>query len=238
MTRSTSARAALVLLLAGVVALAVLYGWIAATQPEIGGIDARVLDLAAGAELPGSPPVLSSFSSGTDTEPLLVATIIVGVGAWMGGARRAGLVFWAVSGFSSLAVTVLKRLADRTRPPLGQVVETSAAWPSGHSAGAMIFAVGAALVMWRADRSAARVLAFMLVPAALAVGYSRAFLELHWASDVVAGWLVAGVAATGFLMFDSPVESTDDTRPGWLYGAMALALLYLVGVGVSAPGLA
>ena len=224
MTRSTSARAALVLLLAGVVALAVLYGWIAATPPEIGGIDARVLVLAAGAELPGSPPVLSSFSSGTDTEPLLVATIIVGVGAWMGGARRAGLVFWAVSGFSSLAVTVLKRLADRTRPPLGQVVETSAAWPSGHSAGAMIFAVGAALVMWRADRSAARVL--------------RAFLELHWASDVVAGWLVAGVAATGFLMFDSPVESTDDTRPGWLYGAMALALLYLVGVGVSAPGLA
>ncbi len=238
MTSSKSAPAALVLLVLGIVALAGLHGWITAAEPETDGIDAHVLALAADGELPGSPSVLWSFSHGTDTEPLLVATVVVGVAAWLSGARRAGLLFWAVSGFSSLVVTVLKRLADRTRPPLGQIAESSAAWPSGHSAGALIFAVGVALVMWRAQRHPARVLPLALVPAALAVGYSRAFLGLHWATDVVAGWLVAGVAAALFLMFDTSADPSDDGQVGWLYGGLVVAVVYLIAVGINTPAVA
>ena len=242
MIRTEAARRALVLVVVGVLALVALFVWVTTTTPEQGGFDARVLELADDAELPGRPSVLSALSSGTNTEPLLVATIIVGIGAWLARARRTALLFWAVSAFSSLAVTVLKRVGDRVRPPFGQVVESTLAWPSGHSAGSLVFALGVGLVAWHSHRHPWRLATLLLVPAALAVGYSRAFFGLHWATDVLGGWLVAGVAAALFVMFgtrvDEDVTERPATRLGWLYGAIIAAVGYLIIVGVMAPPIA
>ncbi|MEP6597950.1 MAG: diacylglycerol kinase family protein [Actinomycetota bacterium] len=114
-------------------------------------------------------------------------------------ARRA-----AVRGVGSIAVASLlanqpaKRAVPRRRPllaylPLARVahrVPTSSSFPSGHSASAAAFAVGAALEL--------PPLAVPLGALAAGVAFSRVYTGVHYPSDVVAGVaLGATVAAVG-----------------------------------------
>ncbi|MGY1709463.1 phosphatase PAP2 family protein [Geodermatophilus sp. SYSU D00758] len=115
-----------------------------------------------------------------------------------GPARRA-----AVRGLGSMAVTsalvnaVLKRVFGRRRPDLsGHPVErllrhplTTHSFPSGHSASAGAFVTGVALECPPAGA--------LLVPLALAVGYSRVHVGVHYPGDVVAGLAVGSAVAAG-----------------------------------------
>jgi diacylglycerol kinase family enzyme/membrane-associated phospholipid phosphatase len=111
--------------------------------------------------------------------------------------RRAALRGTVSIGLASgLANVVGKRLLRRTRPDFLTLVEaprlprrrpTSGSFPSGHSASAAAFAVGAASEM--------PALSVPLGLAAATVGYSRVHTGVHYPGDVLAGWaLGAGVA--------------------------------------------
>ncbi|WP_457540821.1 phosphatase PAP2 family protein [Williamsia sp. R60] len=106
--------------------------------------------------------------------------------------RRAGLRgLGSLAGASLVSNTVLKPLIGRRRPtldpahphPLVRMPWTSS-FPSGHSASAAAFAVGAAL---ERPRTAA-----VLFPLAAAVGYSRVHVGVHYPSDVIAGAAIGG----------------------------------------------
>lgn len=125
---------------------------------------------------------------------------------WMGAAaviavfpgkpRRAalhGLLAQAVA--STVTNVVFKTMLPRTRPlpehlPVFRFVHpqpTSSSMPSGHSASAIAFAVGAGLV--KPSLGAA------LAPAAAAVAYSRVHTGAHWPSDVLFGSAIGAGAA-------------------------------------------
>ena len=96
---------------------------------------------------------------------------------------------------ASVLCHVLKILIDRPRPELWPGVlplPADAAFPSAHSAQAM--AVAVALCCLFPSRWRLRVGGGLVLLAGL-VGLSRLYLQVHWPSDVVAGWLLgAGVA--------------------------------------------
>jgi membrane-associated phospholipid phosphatase len=96
-----------------------------------------------------------------------------------GGAARATTIEAAIVLLPvNLAVEGLKRVTNRPRPD-GEHKRSNAAFPSSHTANA--FAVASVIARrWRR----AAVPAFLL---AAAVGWSRIYLNRHWASDAVAG---------------------------------------------------
>jgi membrane-associated phospholipid phosphatase len=96
-------------------------------------------------------------------------------------------------------VHVTKGAVDRPRPPRPLVATSLSAFPSGHAAYSTVY-VALAVITGRvfdgiASRAALVVAGIM---AAGAVGASRAYLRVHWWSDVVAGWAL-GAAIFGAL---------------------------------------
>ncbi|MCL4430043.1 MAG: phosphatase PAP2 family protein, partial [Chloroflexi bacterium] len=73
----------------------------------------------------------------------------------------------------------------------GIVVDTGFSYPSGHSAGCIVFGGVLAYFAWRhwqSTRSRALIGVGFGVEVGV-VGFSRVYLGVHWFSDVVGGWL-------------------------------------------------
>ena len=89
-----------------------------------------------------------------------------------------------------LTAQVLKGNFARVRPLGGLVVETGHAFPSGHttSATAVALTIGYVFLRERIGPTLAVVLAS--AGYAFAVGLSRVYLNVHWTSDVIGGWMV------------------------------------------------
>lgn len=136
--------------------------------------------------------------------------------SWLGSSVRlaplAGVVailLWRRSGLRTAAATVVAppgalilieglKMAFRRTRPAGALGYTNLGYsfPSGHSAGSMAIALTVAYVLVR-ERLAP---AWALVAAfafSLLVGLSRIYLDVHWATDVIGGWAVGLIVATG-----------------------------------------
>lgn len=109
----------------------------------------------------------------------------------------------AVAMTISVGLTVgVKLLVERPRPGavdrLGPI-DHSYSFPSGHTLNSTVF-LGLAVILLlplieaQSRRAAAVVGATLL---ALAIGWSRIYLGYHWATDVIASWLLATVLLVG-----------------------------------------
>ena len=153
-----------------------------------------------------------------------LTVVSVALVAVLAGARRPWDALWSAATIvlAQVAVTpFLKEAYDRPRPAAGSAVPlpSSDAYPSGHAASAAatcgVLAVLAA-ERWpdrrRAIWAAAAVLAF-------AIGVSRVLLNVHFLTDVLAGWCfgIACVAAavlvrSGFVAGPIPVRPERVSR--------------------------
>ncbi|HEY1242472.1 MAG TPA: phosphatase PAP2 family protein [Bryobacteraceae bacterium] len=111
------------------------------------------------------------------------------------GRRRAAVVLVIAACGSEALDQVLKLVFHRQRPEpfFGYALPLSYSFPSGHSiASACFYGVVAAIVTVRM-KSRWRKAAIWTVAAllALAVGFSRVYLGVHYPSDVIAGYLAA-----------------------------------------------
>jgi membrane-associated phospholipid phosphatase len=150
----------------------------------------------------------------------LPVTATVAVIAAVGLRRRptevAVLVASAVAIF--IAVHVTKAATDRPRPPDPLAGATLSAFPSGHAAYSTIY-VAAALAIARttlATRRTALIAAAIVL--ALAIGATRLYLRVHWATDVLGGWALGAAifgAATAIGLAVGRFRNNDPRNVEW-----------------------
>ncbi|MFD8701219.1 phosphatase PAP2 family protein [Kitasatospora sp. NPDC059648] len=90
----------------------------------------------------------------------------------------------------------LKLAVDRQRPAFSDPVSHAGgpAFPSGHAmASAITCTVLVGLLWYRVDRRGRTAACSVAAATVLTIGWTRTALGVHWPSDVVAGWLAAGV---------------------------------------------
>jgi undecaprenyl-diphosphatase len=133
---------------------------------------------------------LSTIGSQKVLLPLVAVVAIVLI---VRGARTpAGLLIVIWAGAIEL-YSLAKNVVDRPRPPmhLWLTSASSSSFPSGHATQSLSTFAALALVSAAVAPIARRPgLAFAAVVAA-GVGWSRVYLGVHWATDVLAGWLAA-----------------------------------------------
>ena len=136
--------------------------------------------------------------------------------------RWADAAFLAAATLAPVVNLGLKELVARPRPDpaLAMVQETGYSYPSGHAVFAAAFFGALMLVVYRssylAGRRRLRWAVLLFLPALiLAVGLSRVYLGVHWASDVVAGFLVgaAYLAALDAVRRHLNARLVGGTRP-------------------------
>jgi undecaprenyl-diphosphatase len=158
--------------------------------------DAEAIDVVAGLQaawLTEIAKLVTVLGSG-------VLTTVVAIAAAVALAiRRAWVevaVLVAALVILHIAVPVLKEAIDRPRPEGGLVDANGSSFPSGHAAYAVIYTWLALTIAVRVRPGLTHATALVSIGIALTVvvGLSRVYLDVHYLSDVSAGWAL-GVAA-------------------------------------------
>jgi len=121
---------------------------------------------------------------------------------------RAALVLLACAPLSGLVTSAAKGLADRPRPPTMLVAAPSSSFPSGHALEATS-ALLALLVFLLPllSRAMGRVAVAVTALGLLLVGIARVALNVHYPSDVLAGWSLGYLYFLFCLLVFRPVPS-------------------------------
>lgn len=142
-------------------------------------------------------------------EGFRVLGLVVAVVAALQRKLRVVLFLLTTIGLSGVLADVAKDLVDRPRPVGAMAHSVSSSFPSGHAVAAMVGVLAlltiSAGVFSERTRSWTIVLAVTLV---LAVAFGRVALNVHYPSDVIAGWALGYLWYLGWLLVIRPVGLT------------------------------
>lgn len=151
---------------------------------------------------------------------LLLPLACIGA-AWLGFRERrleGGFLLLALLGATALA-QLAKLWVARPRPDFhASSLPMPADWsfPSAHSMQAAALAAALFLVLKRRRSEGRLFLAFLFAALTLSVGLSRIYLQVHFPSDVLAGWLAGAFWVFGLhaLMFPRSARFVPDKSSG------------------------
>ena len=200
--KQLSRRVVWTLLLGGVSGFTLLA--FAYERDPLGSVDAEVAEWVA-ASMPSWAEWLARMPSwiggwiGITAIAIVFGVVLVRERAWV----DLGFLLATFAG-SQIVVALLKAWFDRSRPDLGSAVAlpSSASFPSGHAtAGVASLGDAAVLASERLSSRRARMWLWALVVAGgLAVGLSRIVLNVHYVTDVLAGWCLGLAWLAGCLL--------------------------------------
>lgn len=118
--------------------------------------------------------------------------------------KKLTAILVAVEGLSN---SLLKRIYARPRPPFEHlVVETSYSFPSGHTMSSVVLYSLFVYFLWQSKlakvwKIIGTVLAVLLI---ISISFSRIYLGVHYASDVLGGLLLGGfIVSFGLFLYRS-----------------------------------
>jgi len=162
----------------------------------------------------------TASSAGGEVSIALLSLAVI-AGLFVARRQREGVVFAVAMSGTALFVVGVKHLVMRARPGPADLlgpVDHGYSFPSGHT---LFSAVFLSMVVWLllphlAPRWRALAVGTALV-LGFAVGASRVYLGYHWATDVLASWLIA-TAWLGLLYVALRVIDRSNPEPTTLSG--------------------
>ena len=146
--------------------------------------------------------------------PLHVLGTVAAIAALVARRVRAALLLLACAPLSGLVTVAAKLLADRPRPSTMLVTAAETSFPSGHAlevTAALLAALS--LVLPTMNRVARRGVVAVVVLSVLAAGISRVALNVHYPSDVLAGWSLGYLYFLLCLMVIRPPSAVFSRKP-------------------------
>ena len=127
-----------------------------------------------------------------DTKFIIFITLILIVYLWFRSKNYRGMLFVVLSiGFGNVLNQILKKSIERERPDVPQQLE-SFSFPSGHAMLGLLYLFTLAYFLTEhQSRKQRRVLIWLVtILITVMVGLSRIAEHRHYASDVLAGWMI------------------------------------------------
>jgi undecaprenyl-diphosphatase len=142
-----------------------------------------------------------------DTYSLLVITVGVAAYLFFKKHKAESLLLLGAMGGDALIVTVFKVLVNSPRPLNELIIDSGYSFPSGHTAGSIVFCGMLAFFAWQHWKGpkSRLLLAVSSVTITVIVGFDRIYLNVHWFSDVMGGcllgifWLAFSILAFNYL---------------------------------------
>lgn len=129
-------------------------------------------------------------------DTLTLTLVVIGVFALAWLKERIDLAALIVFGYISVYIlmSLLKRVLGRERPPVvDRLIDVGGlSFPSGHAMCSTVIFGLTAVICYRLYPAVRERPGILLVAPALVllIGMSRVYLGAHWASDVLAGWIL------------------------------------------------
>ena len=231
MTRAGLWVAAVVLVLSASGYFLLLYASAAPDHALPGPIEQADLRIAQYFMVIRNPGLVGFFTGVTAFGSGLVIFLLAGSSSivlWL--VRRAQSIagWWLALIGTEITVFLLKALFARPRPEFAIYRESSAAFPSGHSAASVAFFGFLTYILIR-ERIGTRVItAGMGLLLILMVGLSRLYLGEHYVSEVVSGYLVGAVWVVLGICLAESMRAADEateirqTSPWRRFAAVAV----------------
>ena len=121
---------------------------------------------------------------------MVVPPLVVLVFSFFKGMRWFALKVLLISMSSSILNQVMKRLFERPRPEFAMLEQSGLSFPSGHAMIGSAFYGLLIYIVWRTVRQPIWrwLLTLLLTLLVLLIGFSRIYLKVHYATDVLAGY--------------------------------------------------
>jgi len=137
-------------------------------------------------------PIAIAISYGFDTYSLLILSLAIAGYLFYKNYRPHSLLLLVAMGGNAVFVALFKTLVQSPRPLNGVIIDTGYSFPSGHTAGSIVFCGVLAYFAWNHWKTTKprTVLITSTVLLTSVVGFDRLYLNVHWFSDVLGGCLL------------------------------------------------
>jgi undecaprenyl-diphosphatase len=146
---------------------------------------------------------------------LLPLCVLSGIYMWRATSSPLTAVApWIAVQFNSVVVASLKDWTNVVRPPreFWLTAANAGSFPSGHVANTTAFVVVNVLVLSQIHGRRKQIFLTVGVVACVVMAWSRLALNVHWLSDVVAGWFVGTASAFVVLQLVQRIKSQRENQ--------------------------
>lgn len=129
-----------------------------------------------------------------DSYSLLIVSAVISVILFFKKYKKEAVLFLSTMIVNSGVIYLLKEIVGRDRPLNGLVLESGFAFPSGHATTCVVFFGLLCYLTFRSNKSRNFKILTLLASSLLVllIGFSRLYLNVHWFSDVLGGFLLGG----------------------------------------------